>query len=581
MAKKRSSKPTAPAKSGVKDYVGIALEYAREAVADKERKTHGLWIQRAAKRFLDDVERAKRKDSPFIFRPEYAEAYCMFIERLPHVEGRWETPTIVLVPAQIFFLVQLFGFRLPDDSGRRFTTALYAVARKNAKTTLAAAIILACLCLEDELGPQALSAATTGSQARLMWNVAKRMVEASPELSLRFSISVRANDIRVNFGNRGGIFKPINAKASTQDGLNPAYTNLDELHAHKTSDLLNVLMSAAGARSNPLWLYTTTEGYETPGPWPEQRDFAEKVLEGTVEADHYLAVFFRVDDDDDDFDESKWIKANPLMVSNNILLTSTRKLAIEAKAMPGNLSEFRIKRLNRRAAVAGGWVDLIKWNDGKIRFDEKMFDSLEGRPCWAALDLASTLDMNAWRLLWQLEDDTFVTWGRYWTPAKSVKNRTVRNTVPYQAWAHSGWLTVTDGEVTDYDVIKQDILDDYKRFNPNDIGFDPWNATQLSNELVNKGLPMVQFVQGTKSYNPAMKAFERAYTSGELKHEGSPILLWNMSNVLVRYDINKNMAPDRKNAKEKIDGAAALFMAFGLAAAELDNYVSATGSAMM
>lgn len=101
--------------------------------------------------------------------------------------------------------------------------------------------------------------------------------------------------------------------------MNPSTTILDEIHAHKNHDLLNVLRSAAGARANPLFLFTTTEGYESPGPWPELRHFAEQVLQDLVEADHFLAIIYAVDEADEeaglpadeDFDEATWIKANP------------------------------------------------------------------------------------------------------------------------------------------------------------------------------------------------------------------------------------------------------------------------------
>jgi phage terminase large subunit-like protein len=296
----------------VRDYVGIATAYAQEAVADKKGKKFGKWIRLAGKRFLADLKRASRKRPPFLFDEWHACDPCDFIEKLPHVEGKWARPEIELHRSHVFFVVQLFGFRNLDGS-RRFTSALFAVARKNAKSTLAAAILLYCQCCEEEEGAQIISAATTGSQARIIFNVAKRMTEKTPDLQEAFGLACWANAIsRVE---TGASFKPINAKASTQDGLNPSHVGLDEIHAHKSADLLNVLTSAAGARSNPLWLYTTTEGYTNPGPWGEIRQFAKQVLQGILgeSADHFLVVFFAVDDEDDEFDESAWPKANPLM----------------------------------------------------------------------------------------------------------------------------------------------------------------------------------------------------------------------------------------------------------------------------
>ena len=540
------------------DYVAVAIAYAETAVEDRRGDRYGKWVRLAAKRFLGDLKRAQRKRPPFGWSPEQANAACEFLEQLPHVEGVWETPTIKLEPAQVFFVCNLFGFRNPDGS-RRFTTALFAVARKNAKSALAAGILLYVFCTEPEMGPQVLSAATTGDQARIVWGVAKRMVEKLSDLREAFTLEPFANAIaRYEVG---GTFKPINAKASTQDGLNPSALCFDELHAHKSRDLFDVLRSAAGARKSPLFLYTTTEGFETPGPWPEVRLFAFQVLQGVVEAEHFLAVYYALDDSDDDFDEAKWIKANPLL-DVSISSAELRKYAIEAKQQPGALAEFRIKRLNRQAAAAEGFVDLLRWRKGGAEFDPQ---SLAGSPCWAALDLASTRDMCAWRLLW-LKDDTWWTWGRYWVPEAQVAQRNERGTVRYAPWVAAGHVQATEGDVVDYRLIESDIVADCERFAPRKIAYDPWNASQLVNQLVERRLPLEQFRQGPASFHPAMQAFERAYTAGALRHGGNPVLQWNAANLVARRDANMNMAPDRKRSADKIDGIVALIMAFGLAA---------------
>jgi phage terminase large subunit-like protein len=533
-------------------------------VADRRGQRFGKWIRLAAKRFLADVRRARRKRSPpFVFDAWEANNACDFIEKLPHVEGVWKVPTISLEPSQIFFVVNLFGFRRPDGA-RRFTTGLFAVARKNAKSTLAAAIALYCYCYEDEVGPQVLSAATTGDQARIVFGVAKRMVEKVSDLREAFMLEPFANAIaRYDLG---GTFKPINAKASTQDGLNPSVLVFDELHAHKTRDLYDVLRSAAGARKNPLFLYTTTEGYESPGPWAEIRKFACQVLEGTVEADHFLAVYYAVDADDDDFDESAWQKANPLL-GVSIQLDKMREYAREAKQQPGALAEFRIKRLNRQAAAAEAWIDIPRWKrcSGPVNLDE-----LEGAPCWGGLDLGSTRDLTAWRLLWLVEGRWF-TWGRRWVPEDAVHQRTERGTVPYASWVAQGLITQTPGNVADYEAIEAQIVADCERFQPRLVAFDAWNAAATANRMTAAGIEMRQFIQGPKSYAPAFKALEAAYRAGSLNHGGDPVLQWCAANLVPRYDANMNIAPDRKRSADKIDDLIALLMAFGLAAAAVED----------
>ena len=528
----------------------------------------GRRIRQAAQRFLDDLKRAKGKRPPFTFDPWHANDACDFIQKLPHVEGVWKNPdgspqpNIVLHPSHVFFIVQLFGFRKSDGT-RRFTSALFAVARKNAKSTLAAAVLLYCMCCEDEPGAQVISAATTGSQARIIWNTAKRMAEKKAALREAFGIECWANSV-TRF-DTGASFKPINAKASTQDGLNPSHVALDEIHAHKTADLLNVLTSAAGARSNPLWLYTTTEGYANPGPWSEIRQFAKQLLDGVfgVTADHFLALFYAVDDDDADFDPKVWIKANPLADANPHLLAAIKKEATEAKAMPSKLAEFQIKRLNRPAASASGFIVLPKWKACGGPVD---LDALRDVPCWGGLDLASTRDLTSFRLVWKV-DDLLLTWGRRWVPEGAVAQRTERGTVPYAGWIAAGYLEQTEGEVTDYRVIKAAVLEARDRFNLQAIGFDRWNAAPLASELLEEEVPMVEFIQGPKSYHPAMQELERHYIAKKLAHGGDPVLAWCAANLVARRDANMNTAPDKKRSADKIDDMVALLMAIGVSGA--------------
>ena len=557
------------AKRNGRDYVGIADAYARDAISDVEGKRHCHWMRLAASRYLKDRKRATEKTAPFVFAKKHARQVCSFIEQLPHVEGKWETPTICLHRSHIFFLVNLFGFRNPGDT-RRFTSALFAVARKNAKSTLAAAILLYCLCYEQEPGPQVITAATTGDQARVIFNIAKRMVEQTPDLRDAFDLEVFAGAI--TSWSAGGNLRPINAHASTQDGLNPSVVALDEIHAHKNHDLLNVLQSAAGARMHALWLYTTTEGYETPGPWPEMRLYAQQVLSGLIDAEHFFPLIFSLDDQvgspgevgyrpaDEDFDETKWVKANPLMEVNPILEREIRKAAADARVMPGRHAEFKIKRLNRQATAANTWLNIERWKRCNRPVD---LDWLEGKECWAALDGAATTDLMAFRLVWRVEGVVY-TWGRRWVPEGAVAQRTERGTVPYAAWVASGFITMLPGNVIDYAAVERDILALCQRFKPKVIAYDSWNIRDLVNRLIAAEMPMQEFRQGPRSYNPAMQETERLYLSEQLHHGGDPVLNWCASNVTPRYDENLNMAPDKKRSADKIDDACALFMGVGV-----------------
>lgn len=570
----------------MKDYVAIAVNYAQEAIADKHRKKFCVPIRQAAQRFLDDLERAKRDDCAFFFDEWHANDPCAFIECLPHVEGTWDSPDIVMHPSHVFFVVQLFGFRKRksvhiNGEGlfypRRFTSALFAVARKNAKSTLASAIMLYCQSCEPESGKQLYSAATTYDQASIIWKVSKRMVEMTPDLREQFNFKTFAKSVVIF--ETGSAYKPIHAKASTQDGLNPSHVALDEIHAHKDADLLNVLQSAAGARANPLWLFTTTEGYTNAGPWAEIRGFVLRMLKGVFghDADHFLAVFYKIDDEDktekikadDPLDPTTWIKANPLMDVNPHLAEAIFKEAVEAKHIPSKMAEFLIKRCNRSASTGNGWIDLNAFQKCGGAID---FEWLMKHPCYGGLDLASTMDFCAFRLVW-LIDGVLYTYGWRWVPKDAVKSRSERGTVNYGGWVQAGWLKATEGNVADYDVIEADIKHLNRIFNIQKIGYDRWNATSMVNNLEEDGIEMVEFIQGTKSYHPAMKFVEMAYVSNRLAHHGDPVLNWCASNFVCRYDDNMNMAPDRKKAADKIDDMCALLMATGALLAT-ESYLS-------
>jgi phage terminase large subunit-like protein len=237
--------------------------------------------------------------------------------------------------------------------------------------------------------------------------------------------------------------------------------------------------------------------------------------------------------------------------------------------MPGRHAEFKIKRLNRPSASATGWIDLPRWRKCAGPVDLAW---LKGKPCTAGLDLASTRDLCSFRLVWRV-DGVYYTWGRRWVPKWAVAQRTERGAVPYAAWVASGHLTQTDGDVVDYAVVEADIREAFDLYLPSAIAYDRWNATDICNRLVAAELPMVEFIQGPKSYHPEMQEFERAYIAGNFRHGGDPVLTWCASNIVARTDQNMNTAPDKKRSPEKIDDMAALLMGIGaMLAAEPDDY---------
>lgn len=506
----------------------------------------------AAARFIKDY-RAKRKG--WNFDPWHANDVCDFIEKLPHVEGQWETPTITLEPAQIFILVCIFGFRKKSNGTRRFSDCYLEMARKGAKSTLTSAVSLYCLTCEGETGPQIIVAATTAEQAGKVFKPANNMVKMSADLRDAFGLEAWAKSITCE--DNGGYIQPINSKSSTQDGWNPHVAITDELHGHKERGLHDVLKSAFGARQNPLMWRITTAGYIVNGVCYEQRTLVTKILTGLVEADHYFGIIFTLDDDDEPLDESKWVKANP-MLGITPSLEEMRSYAKEAAAAPGVMGEFKTKRLNIWTTSKGGWLNMERW--------KKLPGNAVIQPaqkCWGGVDLASVSDITAFVLAWWAGPELQFT-GKYYLPESAVKSRTDRGDFVYKQWEETGHLIITPGERTDYDYIERDILEAFSTYDIQHIGFDPYNASQVINNLTGDDVPVVEVRQGPKTMHSAMQEFERLMLGNEIRHDNNPVFNWAASNVVARKDANDNMAPDKKNSMDKIDPVVALLNAMVL-----------------
>lgn len=550
--------------AGDRDYAAIAHDFARAAIKDKKR--FGKWVRLAAQRHLDDLKRAKKKDWPYKFDTWHAADVCGFIEKLPHVEGVWDSPTLVLEPWQIFCFAMIFGWRRKSDGLRRFNTVYLEVARKNGKSPIASAVALYCLTCEGENGPQVKTAATTGDQARIVFDVAKKMVQRTPDLAEAFDLEVLANSIACHMN--GGSVKPINAKASTQDGLNPHCAIIDELHAHADRSLFDVLRSARGARRNPLSFYITTAGKHLESVCFEQRGLVCKVLEGALDLDHYFGIIFTIDEDDDPYDEAVWQKANPNL-GVSVQLDELRQYAREAQTSPDSEGEFKTKRLNVWLNAATNWLSLAAWDacaDPDLTLEDDRFATA---PAGIGVDLADKDDIAAVGIDFLLPNEdgeqVLYMFSRFYLPRDIVRRRVDAGYAHYGTWARAGLLTLTDGDWIDHRVIEDDIRGLCERFNVQGVAFDQYGGAQtMASRLVDQGINAGILAKNAKNFTDPAKEIEARVANGRLlRHDGNPVLRWMASNVVVDRRIDGSILPKKEsaNSMNKIDGIDAHCMA--------------------
>lgn len=513
------------------------------------------WVQLACQRHRDDLKRGEERG--IYFDADAAQRVLDFFSFLKHSKGEWAGQPLYLEPWQQFFIWVVFGW-MRADGLRRFRTAYLEVPRKNGKTTMAAAMGLYLMVADNEPGAEIYTAATKRDQARIAHSEATRMVKASPALRRRLRI------VKDNIHNEASAskFEPLGRDADSLDGLNVHGAIVDEVHAHKNRELWDVLETAMGARRQPLMLAITTAGYDRQSLCWELHEYTQKVLEGSIQDDSFFGLIYSIDEDDDPFDESSWRKANPNW-GISVKADDMRRLARKAQEIPSAVNAFLRLRLNVWTQSSTRWVPFEKWQECAVHVDA---EGLRGRSCFAGLDLSSTTDLAGYALVFPPEQngDRYQVLWRLFIPEDSMRERSRRDRVTYDAWVRQGYITATPGNVIDYDFILAMFDEDAQRYDIREVAFDRWGATQIAlklRDMAGRDDFVVDFGQGFSSMSPPMKQLEKLILAGELAHGGNPVATWAAGNLVAREDAAGNIKPDKERSTEKIDPMVMLIMA--------------------
>jgi phage terminase large subunit-like protein len=535
-----------------RDYCGIARQYAADVLGGKIPACK--WVKLAADRQLADLKTYAGSRSPYVFDENEANRVCKFIELLTHTKGELAGTRIHLEPWQVFILTTVFGWLRRADGGRRYRRAYVEVSRGNGKSTLCSGIGLYCLLADREGGAEVYSFATTRDQAKIVFGDAKVMAERNAALRQKFGLQVLANALYVPQTN--STFQAKSAEGSTLDGLNTHLAIIDELHAHKTRAVYDVVETSTGKRKNSLMFVITTAGFDTSGICYEVRTMVTKVLEKSVVDETQFGIIYGLDEGDDWTTVEALEKANPnwgISVRPEII-TSLMKKAI---ALPSAVNNFKTKHLNIWCSASSAWMDMQAWEAGEINVDRSDF---EGQPCYIGLDVGAKNDVTAKVLLFPV-GKSFVVFADFYLPEAAVEKSTNSQ---YRGWVEEGWITQSGGAMTDLARIEEDIRDDLSRFDVKGIAYDPWNALQLATNLGNDGAPMVEYRNTVQNFSDPMKSLEALVQDKRVNHDGNPVLRWMMGNVVAKLDAKDNIFPRKERYENKIDGVVALIMALGI-----------------
>ena len=511
----------------------------------------------ACERFARDMDAASHPGSQWEFRQDLATRAMLFAAQMPNIKGPEAGKPIRLMDWQKFVFTNVFGFVERSTSNRRFRQGVVYVPKGNGKTTVSAPIALYLSFGEGEGGAEGYAAAVTRDQARILFEVAQNMVRQSPRLQAEWQIGVLANSIYQE--QSASRFVPISSDAKALDGLNVAVAVCDEIGSHRTSEVYDALSTAMGKRAQPFMLSISTATGNNAGIGKQLWDYAMRVLNGAQEDDRLFGVIFSVDDTDDPWEESTWIKANPGW-GHSVQPDAIRAIMRQARNNPAQEAAARTRHLNIWIGADDALFSMRAWND--CRNSDLRLEDFEGRECHIAIDLASRTDLAAIALVFPLPGNCYAVFARCFLNEAAVMD--ARN-ASYPGWAADGELIITPGNETDFGQIEADVIALCARFRVLSIAFDPWQAAMLTQSLAARRLPVVEFPKNTKNYTEPTKELDAAMRSGRLQHDGNGPLTWCVSNVVGHYDANSNVFPKKARPENKIDAADALIMGIGRA----------------
>ena len=493
------------------------------------------------------------------FDERKARRVVRFIEALRHTKGEFHGQPFHLLPWQEKVIRDVFGTVRDDDlSMRQYTTAYIEIPKKNGKSELGAAIALNMLINDDEWKAEVYSCASDRQQAAIVFDVAVDMVRQSPALMKR--VKIIPSTRRMIYQPTGSIYQVLSSEVATKHGLNVSACIFDELHTQPTRALYDVMTQGSGdARKQPLWFLLTTAGTDRNSICWEVHQKALDILEGRKIDPRFYPVLFGLPDDADWTSEENWYRANPSL-DHTITIDKVRDAFRKAQETPADENQFRQLRLNQWVKQSVRWMPMDKWDECGGVVDPY---ALEGRACYAGLDLSSTSDLTALVLVFPptAEDEPYIALPFFWLPEETLSLRVRRDHVPYDQWAKRGFIQTTEGNVVHYGFIERFICELGERYDIREIAHDRWNATMMVQTLEDDGFTMVPFGQGFKDMSPPTKELMRIVLEHKLCHGGHPVLRWNMDNAYVRTDPAGNLKLDKEKSTEKVDGAVALVMA--------------------
>lgn len=481
-----------------------------------------------------------------------------FMERLK-LTGDFTGQPLILRPFQEDLVRKLFGTKNPDGK-RVYRRCFLMLPRKNFKTETCAAIATTSLLGMGREGQSIILAASDRYQASILFDRAEQMIRQSKALMSRCRI--RTAKKQIVCPKTFSELKVISSEGRRQLGASPSLVLIDELLAQPNRELWDALTSSFGARQEPLLIAITTQTNRKESLCYEEYLYAKAVQADPSLDPSYLPIIYEASPEDDWTSEKTWQACNPAW--SDLLRDFYQSELVKAQQIPAEETKFKQFYLNLLVTAVNRFVNPEKWTlCGKGLVEA---EKLKGRVCYAGLDVSNTSDITAFVLCFEVDGDFKVLcW--FWLPSNYAKKRQERDGIPYLRWAanKANNLKLTTGldpDVIDHDEVIADILKICREYKVKQINVDPYNATQIVLKLKAQRLKVEAFRQGTLSMNAPLKDLTVNIAYGKVHHGNNEVLTWMSEQACIVTDAMGNWRLDREDQKVKIDGIAAMAMAF-------------------
>lgn len=539
----------------------------------------------ACKRHLDDLGRQDTDDFPYVFDESRANRiFRWFSECCRHVRGPFSGRPIILEPFQMFDLGCLFGWVHKDTGRRRFKKSYNQRARGNVKSTEMSGIALYGMCSDCvypprrpelrmfEENPEIECAAVDKDQAKRVWGDAKQMGIKSPDIIKRLAIK----RTYVEHKERSGWLRPLSKDTKNKDSGAPCIVIVDEYHAHPTSEIHDVLYSGFGKRLQSLMCIITTAGKDAENnPCKKEYEICKKMLKGELPiVNHYFIMIRELEDEEKEpHDEACWVKANPILQSDNeysgILRQQIKDEYDEAYNSndPDKIREFLTKRCNLWRADSeekymAGHMDKFK---ALAVSREEFLELTKGLDGWSGVDMSKRIDLTAGGFVFWLPDGRLAVTAHGFIPEEAANKHEHSDKIPYRHYAKEGWCTIIPGAVIDDEYI-QDHIDQEcikNKWHVREINHDPYGARQFAINMGKKGYEPIEIQQQMRYLSEPTKKFRELVLQGRLVYDGNPLLIWCVSNAYTITDTKENimLSKRHKDDTQRIDLLAAIINA--------------------